>query len=71
MKATKKLRDQILNRVAAASQSKMAEHCPAAFADLPPEAWPDDGTRERFDLITDLTTAIESDLWKMLNAMIR
>ena len=71
MKITRKLRNQILNRVAAVSVAKMQEHCPDALGDKPPEAWPDNGTRQRFDLITDITRAIERDLGAMLNAMVR
>lgn len=68
MKVTRKFRNQILNTVAAASMAKLQEHCPHAMGDIPPEGWPDDGTRERFDLITEVTTEIERRVDRFLIA---
>lgn len=69
MKITKKLRNHILNAVAEIALEKLSEHCPEVKDDTPPEMW-DADTRRKFDLITEVTTAIESRLGGKLSAMV-
>lgn len=70
MKISKKFRNTILNYVAEIAVQKLTEHCPEIKGDTPPEMW-DEKSRERFDLITDVASAIERGLTGKLSSFVR
>lgn len=64
----KKLIERLMTAVDDTTSRKMEEYCPGAFQNLPPEAWPEDGTKERFDLIADVSQAIWIQLRQAMDA---